>query len=172
MRAISNLFSFFIHLVYQAQWRSQLDNWFVEGEGHFGIVVFKDQQNNRFQKKLIVQNVNMNGVFSQYVVPIVLKGWPGSRVKSLVYINMSSYLLYFLLLNFAAPFLTNARALCLDVFLTMASMNEKPFIQIIRNLQIFLQREKKRRANAEKAQHTKVLWEKKYKEYINDEDSQ
>ena len=60
--------------------------------------------------------MNINGVFSQYVVPIVLKGWPGSRVKSLVYINMSSYLLYFLLLNFAAPFLTNARALPSDFF--------------------------------------------------------
>ena len=34
------------------------------------------------------------------------------------------------------------------------------------------EREKKRRANAEKAQHTKQLWDKKYNEYINNNNGQ
>ena len=36
------------------QCRSKLDNW---GGGHIHIFVFTDHKNNRFQKKLITQNI-------------------------------------------------------------------------------------------------------------------
>ena len=40
------------------QWRSKLDNW-GGGGAHIHIVEFTDHENNRFQTKLIVQNMNI-----------------------------------------------------------------------------------------------------------------
>ena len=38
------------------QWRSKLDNW---GGAHIDIFEFTDHENNQFQMKLTVQNMNI-----------------------------------------------------------------------------------------------------------------
>ena len=40
-----------------SQWRSKLDNW--GGGAHIHIFEFTDHENNRFETKLTVQNMNI-----------------------------------------------------------------------------------------------------------------
>ena len=42
-----------------SQWRKKIDNWGGGGGGNIHIFVFTDLKNNRFQKKLIMQNTNI-----------------------------------------------------------------------------------------------------------------
>ena len=55
-----NTLNCIVPLLFTMQCRSKLDNWGGGGGGaHIHIFVFTDHKNNRFKKKLIMQNTNI-----------------------------------------------------------------------------------------------------------------